>query len=164
MGLYNSITKASTRGEVRHYDSHGTITDKVLDGSSDGITPSTDFQWQVNAPTRIATPTTATVEEAEKEELEAIEYGNQVANGVRVMKARAKKVREHVKLVLEHRNYSGVVVKATTTISAANKGLADKIQDARKALAGMGHNLDNKIQTTDHEVEKIKARYNQGRK
>ena len=132
-----------------------------MDGSADGITPSTDFQWQVSTPSRIAAPTTATVEEAEKEELEALDYTNQVANGVRVMKARAKKVREHVKLVLEHRNYSGVVVKATTTIAGANKGLADKIQDARKALAGMGHSLDNKMQTVDHEVEKIKARYNQ---
>ena len=163
MGLYNSLTKASDRSAVKHYDAHNTLTDKVLDGSADGITPGTDFEWRVATPTRISAPTTATAEEAEKEELEAIDYSNQVANGVRLMKARAKKVRENAKLVVAHRDYSGVVVKATTTIAGANKALADKIQDARKKLSSLGHGLDNKIQTIDHEVAKIKAKYNQGR-
>lgn len=164
MGLYNSITKATSRnGAATSYDSHNITAPDILNGSSDGITPSTEIQWQVSTPERIATPTLATVEEAEAEELEAINYTNSVQNGIRLMKARAKKVQDNVKLTVAHRNYSKTVVKATVAIAGANKGLADTIQNARAAFAGMGHSLDQKTQTIDHAVEKIKAKYQQNR-
>jgi len=130
---------------------------------ADGIRPDSNIQWTVDSPEMIATPRTATVEEAEKEELEAIEYSNNVANGVRFMKARAKKVKENVKLAVAHRGYLGTVVKAGVAIAGANKALADKLQDARAAYAGMGHSLDQKTQTIDHKVETIKARFQQRR-
>jgi hypothetical protein len=164
MGIYDSMTKASSRsGAATRYDGHSVTSTDVLNGSADGIRPDSNIQWTVATPETIHAPTTATIEEAEREELEAIEYGNSVQNGIRMMKARAKKVRDNVKLVLAHRGYQGTVVKATVAIAGANKGLADKLQDARAAFAGMGHSLDQKTQTIDHRVEVIKARYQQRR-
>lgn len=164
MGLYNSITKATSRsGAATTYDGHSVTAPDVLNGSADGIRPDSNIQWTVDTPTTIHAPTTATLEQAETEELQAIEYSNNVQNGIRLMKARAKKVKDNVKLVVAHRGYLGTVVNATVAIAGANKGLADKMQNARAAFAGMGHSLDQKTQTIDHRVETIKAKFQQRR-
>lgn len=163
MGLYNSLTKASSRGETKTYDGHSITASDVLNGAADGIRPDSNIQWQVQTPTTIHTPTTATIEEAEREELEAIDFENAVQAGIRVMKARSKKVRENAKLVTEHRGHLKTVVKATLGIAAANTGLAKTLQGARAGFAELGHSLDQKTQTIDHKIETIKAKYGQRR-
>lgn len=162
MGIYNSVTKATSRsGAATTYDGHSVTASDVLNVGSGGINPSSTISWEVDTPTLIDKPTKATVEEAEKEELEAIEHQNAVEAGLRVMKARGKKALDNARLVAGHRGYLGKVLKAGIQIAGANRGLAGKMQDARAALAGMGHSLDQKTQSVDHAVEKIKAKYGQ---
>lgn len=164
MGLYNSITKQSERSAVKHYDTHNTITDQVLDASADGITTSSDIEWKVSSvPTTIRTPETATQEQAEKEELEAVEHANAVQFGIRVLKARTKKIQETAKLVGHQRKHLSSVAKATFSMAASNVGLAKTVQGLRAGYAQLGHGLDDTTQRMDHAVAKIKAKYNQGR-
>lgn len=165
MGLYNSITKATERNAVKHYDSHGTITENVLNSSADGITPDSEIQWQVSSvPSTLKTPETATLEQAEQEELEAEQLKVAVAAGIRVLKARTKKIQETAKLVGQHRKHLGSVAKATFGMAAANTGLANTLQGLRAGYAQLGHSLDDKTQRIDHKVNMIKAKYNQGGK
>lgn len=164
MGLYNSLTKANPRTEVRHYDSHSNQTDKILQSSADGITPDSDINWTVSSvPTTIRTPETATVEQAETEELEAEQLKIAVQNGIRVLKARTKKVQETAKLVGHHRKHLSSVAKATFSMAASNVGVAKTLQGLRAGYAQLGHSLDDTTQRIDHKVELIKAKYSQGR-
>lgn len=162
MGIFNSLTKASARGgAATNYDNHSVTSVDVLQGGADGIMPSSSINWNPATPTTLKDPTLATIEEAEAEELQAVEHKNSVENGIRFMRARTQKVRQNVKLVMEHRRHLGSVVEATVAIAGSNKKLATKLQDARAAFAGMGHSLDQKTQTIDHRVELIKAKYQQ---
>src|SRR6478672_6595662 len=160
MGIYDSLTRATKRGgAATAYDQHAVTAPDVLQGLADGIRPTDDPGWVVASPEKIHAPTTATLEQAEKEELEAIDYKNSVDNGIRLVKARAQKVKDTVRLAIAHRGYQKTVVKAGVAVAGANKGLADVMQNARAALAGMGHSLDHKTETIDHAVEKIKRKY-----
>ena len=162
MGIYNSMTKATSRGgAATSYDNHSITASDVLNGAADGIRPDSSIQWQVTTPTTIQAPATATLEEAEQEELEAIDYKHAVANGVRVLKARSQKVQENLKLVVAHRGHLKTVAKATLGIAASNKGLADTLQNVRAGFANLGHSLDRKTQSVDHQVEMIKRKYQQ---
>lgn len=161
MGIYNSLSKSSSRGETKTYDGHSITANDVLNGAADGIRPDSNIQWQVQTPTTIQTPTTATIEEAEREELEAIDFENAVKAGIRVLKARSKKVQQNVQLVTAHRGHLKTVAKATLGIATANAGLANTLQGLRAGFAQLGHSLDQKTQTIDHKVETLKAKYGQ---
>lgn len=164
MGIYNSVTKATSRGgAATNYDNHSVTSADILQVGAGGITPSSNIEWNPETPTLIDKPYKSTVEEAEKEELEAIEHKNAVEAGLRVMKARGQKALDNARLVSGHRGYLGKVLKAGIQIAGANRGLAGKMQDARAAFAGMGHSLEQKTQTIDHKIETIKAKYGQRR-
>lgn len=162
MGLYNSLTKATSRGgAATAYDGHSITASDVLNGAADGLRPDSTINWTVTTPEKISTPTTATLEAAEQEELEAAEFKNAVANGIRVLQARSAKWKESAKLTGAHRNHLKQVAKSTLSIAASNKGLADTLQNVRAGFAQLGHSLDHKTQRVDHQVEMIKAKYQQ---
>lgn len=163
MGLYDALTKAHERSAVKKYDSHNNVTETILDSSADGITPESTVEWKVaSVPSTIKTPATATLQEAEQEELEAINHQNAVEYGIRVLKARSKKVKQTAKLVAHHRQHLGSVAKSTLSMAASNVGLAKQLQNMRAGYARLGHGLDEKVQTVDHQIAKIRAKYNQG--
>lgn len=159
MGVYNSLTKASTRDAAATYDSHGVTAADVL--KVGGLNPESEITWNVATPTVLKEANTASIEDAEKEELEALNYRNAVEAGVRVFKARSQKLKDNLKLVVAHRKHLGVAAKTTLGIAATNTGLAKTLQGVRVGFANLGHGLDYATQRADHQVEMIKAKYQQ---
>ncbi|MFM2430721.1 MAG: hypothetical protein RLZZ511_1934 [Cyanobacteriota bacterium] len=157
MGVMSTVTRITAK-PVRH-GGHSLNHKEILSPCADALNPTTAVNWSTNNPTVVRTPRTSTVAKADQAERQAGLYEVAVENGIRVMKADAKRHAAHARLAKNHREYLGNVSDAQVEIATANKHLASKLHGHRETYAQLGYSLDRKAVTTEQRIELTAAKY-----
>lgn len=158
MGIMSAVT-GQNNTQTAHYGNHSMTTAGVLQAVKDSVTPTTAINWEVENPEVKKTPVRATIAEADAAEREAQRYEQEVLNGLRLMKAEAKKQTAFAKLVRGHRNYMAQAAQSHYEAATANRGLAGKLQALRVQYAELGYGLDRKTESATQRVDDIAAKY-----
>jgi hypothetical protein len=146
-------------GKPLHHGGHNHDVAAITNAAADGVTALSQLNWASKVPTLVRVPKPTSVRKADQAEMEAHQFEVAVGQGVRVLRAEARKQQANAKLARAHRQYLGDTAEAHLQMSAANTRLAGRLQGCRVAQAELGHGLERRIATADQQVAQIAAKY-----
>ncbi len=162
MGVMSSILGTPVENDATvtaHYGGHSLETSSILDVSDGSITPTSNINWKVDTPALIDAPRTASLAEADAAEKQVKEYEQDVANGLRLLRASMKAQQLTAKLVKGHRIYLTGTARSHLEIAKSNKDTATALHGMRGDWAELGFGLDRSNQQATDEVDLIARKY-----
>lgn len=155
-----NMTRIQTRlGSPLHRGGHAHDVSAITNAAGDGITALTRLDWTTSTPTVIRKAKPTSVAKADQAEMQAHQFDVAVDQGVRVLRAEAKKQKAAAKLHKAQRQYLGTTAQCHLEMSADNVHLATKLQSVRVAQANLGYGLERRIATADQQIAQIAAKY-----